>query len=92
MGMRWMRRVGLLVLCVYAAAIAHQVLPHHPGHGNGDSCSLCLLLTSMVLLVLGAAFVLEQGVKTVVFPSRDLVFSRHVRQPFSLRGPPASSF
>ena len=92
MRMRWMRRVGLFLLCVYAAAIAHQILPHDPGHGNGDSCSLCLLLASVVLLVLGAAFVLEQEVKTFVSPSRDLVFSRHIRQPFSLRGPPTSSF
>ena len=92
MRMRWMRVVGLLLLCVYAAAVAHQILPHHLGHGNGGSCSLCLLLTSIVLLALAVTLRLEHVLKAFLLPSHARVLSRQIQQPFSIRGPPFVSF
>ena len=87
-----MKLAGLLLLGVYAAALGHQILPHDPGHGNGKFCSLCLLLSGVVLLALGVALVLQDVLKPFLPPSRGPVFSRCVRQPFSLRGPPTFSF
>ena len=88
---RWMKPAGLLLLCVYAAAIAHQLLPHDSSHGSGDSCSLCLLLTSVVLLALCVTLGLEHAVRALFVAAHAVVFSRQVRQPFSLRGPPSVS-
>lgn len=92
MRMRWVRAVGLFLLCVYAAAIAHEVFPHHRGDGDGDSCSLCLLLTSVVVVVCGVALVLGQRPMALAFIPHVAPFSRSVREPFSLRGPPSLPF
>jgi hypothetical protein len=51
MRVKWPQLIGLLLLCIYAAAIVHQILPHDPSHGNGETCSLCLLLMSVVVFV-----------------------------------------
>ncbi len=87
-----MRVVGLVLLCVYAVAMAHQILPHDLGHGNGDTCSFCLLLTSIVLLALAVTLRLEHVLKAFLLPSHARVLSRRIQQPFSVRGPPFVSF
>ncbi len=88
---RWTRLVGLVLLCVYGAAIGHQMMPHHEGHGDGDSCSLCLLLSSAALPALCVIFLLGTLVDAGILPLPERVLTRPLHQPFSLRGPPFTS-
>ncbi len=83
--MKW---AALALLCFYAAAMAHQVLPHHPGHGRGEACSLCQLLTSVAVAGASvvAVFIAARLAPMPVSPS--FPYCRPLRQPFSLRGPP----
>lgn len=85
---RWMKLFGTLLLCVYAAAIFHQILPHGPAHGNGESCSLCLLLTGVTVLAACATLILAERHQTFLLVPSAEPHSRRVREPFSLRGPP----
>ena len=86
--MKWLKLMGVLLLCVYAAAIVHQLLPHDPDHGNGESCSLCLLLMSVVVFVVGVALFLQRRNTFCTFPEHANPYSRTLWSPFSLRGPP----
>ncbi len=88
MRMKWLQWVGLLLLCIYAAAIVHQILPHDSCHGHGESCSLCLLLVNVVVLSVGAALFLERRVLSPALCAYVPPCPRTVRSPFSLRGPP----
>lgn len=86
---RWMKILGLLLLCVYAAAMMHQVLPHHHEHGDGGSCALCLLLSAAAVLAPIVAVFLGTGSDpraVVDYLSPD---TQPVWAPFSLRGPPS---
>lgn len=89
---RWLRVVGIVLLCVYAAAIVHQLAPHHREHGDGDTCSLCLMLSGAAVTALGILLLFEQLFSAPLTPSRGRGYSRHVHEPFSLRGPPSLSF
>ena len=88
MRMKWLQLMGVLLLCVYAAAIVHQILPHDPSHGKGESCSLCVLLMSVVVFVAGVALFLQRGIQSCAIAEHTLPYSRVVRSPYSLRGPP----
>ena len=86
--MNWLKLMGVLLLCVYAAAIVHQILPHDPCHGNGESCALCLMLVSVVILVAGVALFLKREIRCHAIATHTLPYSRTIWSPFSLRGPP----
>ena len=85
---RWIKQIGLLLLCVYAAAIVHQALPHESGHGTGESCSLCLLLMSLAVFFAGVVLVQGQQRRTFATIPRVNPYSRNSKEPSSLRGPP----
>jgi hypothetical protein len=89
---RWMRLVGLLLLAVYTIALVHQILPHDLGHGSGEFCSLCVLLTTVAILTLATVLLVEQTSSVIAPRPLYLVSSRHIRHPFSLRGPPSAPF
>lgn len=88
MRMKWLKLMGVLLLCVYAAAIVHQILPHDPCHGNGESCALCRLLMSVVVFVVYVALFLKRRIRSRTVPARTFPYSRTIWSPFSLRGPP----
>ena len=87
--MRWIRLIGLLLLCMYAAATVHEVLPHHPGHGNGETCPLCVLLTSLAVFVVAIRLIVGQRRHASVSIPHVAPHFQSIRQPFSLRGPPS---
>jgi len=88
MRVKWLKLIGILLLCVYAAAVVHQILPHDSAHGNGESCSLCLLLMSVVVFVLGVALFQQRTTISCAIGAHTPPYSRTIRSPFSLRGPP----
>ncbi len=88
MRMKWSRFMGVLLLCVYAVAIVHQILPHDADHGHGESCSLCLLLVTTAVIVAGAALVAPARVPSPTLSAPIPPCSRTLWSPFSLRGPP----
>ena len=92
MRMKWLKLMGVLLLCVYAAAIVHQILPHDPGHGNGESCPLCLLLMSVVVFVAGVVVFLQRQLMSRTIVAHTPPYSRTIWSPFSLRGPPSAPF
>lgn len=77
----------MLLFCVYAAAVLHQVLPGHCGHASGASCLLCQLLTSVLLLATALALVIRVEPR-LAFVSSSPPFCREIRYSFLLRGPP----
>ncbi len=85
---KWPQLVGLLLLCVYAVAIVHQLLPHDADHDHGDSCSLCLLLVSAAVIMTGAATLVRQQSLARTSAAHTPPCSRTPWSPFSLRGPP----
>lgn len=86
---QWTKHIGLLLLCIFAAAIIHQALPHHLDHGNGQSCSLCVLLFSSVVLSLCGVLVLKCETCSST-PFFFLVsYSQTALSPYSLRAPPS---
>ena len=87
-----MKLFGTLLLCVYGAAMLHQILPYDPGHGSGKSCSLCLLLRSVTVLAAAVAVILADGYQTFLFAPCAEPRCRRVRESFSLRGPPRLPF
>lgn len=87
MNRKWARTLGLLLLCVYAAAVMHQVLPSHCGHESENSCPLCHLLAGFVLFVAVLTFI--TGVEfRLAFFLPVTPFCREFRYSFRLRGPP----
>jgi hypothetical protein len=90
--MRRTKLIGLLLLCVYAAAMVHQILPHGPGHGRGETCALCLLLTTLVVFVAGVGLVLGELCAATALIAHAGPHSERVTQPFSPRGPPPILF
>ena len=85
---RWTKGVGLLLLCIFAVAIVHQTLPHHPGHGDGKYCSLCLLLMSAVILAAGVNLFLRREMRVVVLTEDAIPFPHSFQFSYTLRGPP----
>jgi len=86
-----MRTGAILLLCIYAVAAGHELFPHHHAGQDADSCALCLLLASAALVSL-ALIVGPVGASCVRIPCPGVrVFSRRMRQAYSLRGPPCAS-
>jgi len=88
MRVKWLKWVGLLLLCVYAAAVVHQMLPHDDCHGHGEACALCLLLANAALPAVCAVLVLRRRIVSPALLAPTPPSSRTPRSPFSLRGPP----
>lgn len=87
MRLKWSKWVAVVLFCLYAAAVLHQVLPGHLGHANGNSCLLCQLLTSLVLLAVVLALVSNAEARPALF-SLSPPYCREIRYSFLLRGPP----
>jgi hypothetical protein len=83
-----LRKSAFLILCLFAMALAHQVLPHSHDHGSGNTCPLCLLLTTVAVPV--SAIVLAVGLQLVVLVVLcEIILRRPFWQPLLfLRGPP----
>ena len=92
MSRRWIRVFGLLLLCVYATAMAYQLLPLYL-RADIDSFALCFLLLALMSLLAAATLPLPQACGTLAPVVRHSVLhSRRIRHSFSLRAPPASPF
>jgi len=88
MRIRWAQIIGLLLLCIYAVAIVHQVMPHDGCHGQDDSCCLCAMLFGVVVLAGGTILLLPHFPSMAELPC---YLSPHTRPSWTrllLRGPP----
>ena len=52
------KRFAVVLLCLYGAALAHQVLPHGHTGDQAATCGLCALVFATVLAVCATALVL----------------------------------
>ncbi|NIA13330.1 MAG: hypothetical protein GWP08_04560 [Nitrospiraceae bacterium] len=85
--------LAVVLIVLYAAAVAHQVLPHDFNHGDNEPCALCLLLHHAALTVSLAALCLMPGpgqFRRSGAPSSSV--RRGARKLFRIRGPPCPSF
>lgn len=88
MGMRGVKILALLVLCLYVGAVWHEFVPHSDGHDRDGACSFCFLLTASIIVVAAVRLLLADGRIIAAFfaPVSKPDYQPLIRE--LLRGPP----